>query len=291
MAILVGKETRVVVQGITGREGRFHTKLMLEYGTKVVSGVRPGKGGEEVWGVPVFDTVQEAVEQTGANASIVFVPAAAAKDAVLEAIDAGVPLIVVITEGIPKLDAIDMVREAQRKGIRIIGPNTPGVISPGKCKLGIMPAFAYTEGCVGIISRSGTLSYEIAYDISSQGLGVSTSVGIGGDAIIGTSIVECLELFRDDDETEAVVIIGEIGGDEEERAAEYIARTQYPKPVFAYIAGRSAPPGKRMGHSGAIISGGYGTAESKERALRKAGVIVVDNPYMLGKVVKDRLRR
>ncbi|RLE55383.1 MAG: succinate--CoA ligase subunit alpha, partial [Candidatus Methanomethylicota archaeon] len=253
MGIIVDENTRVIVQGITGRQGRFHTELMLKYGTKIVAGVTPGKGGQSVHGVPVYDTITEAMEKSPADTSIVFVPAPFALDAVSEAILAGVKNVVVITEHVPVHDAIKMIALAKLKGARIIGPNTPGIITPGKCKVGIMPGSVFTPGNIGIVSRSGTLTYEIALNLTNAGLGQSTCIGIGGDPVVGLSFLDILELFREDEQTKAVVIIGEIGGDAEERAAEYIERTNYPKPVVAFIAGRSAPPGKRMGHAGAII--------------------------------------
>ena len=283
MSILVDENTRVIVQGITGREGRFHAASMLEYGTNVVAGVTPGKGGEEVEGVPVYDSVAEAVARHEANASIMFVPARFARSAVLEAIDAGLRTVVVITEGIPRRDAIEcMVRAREAGNTIIIGPNCPGVISPSrKTKVGIMPNRIFAAGGVGIISRSGTLTYEIAWHTTRAGLGQSTCLGIGGDAIIGVDFVGALEMFRDDEETDGVVLIGEIGGNAEEAAATYIAETSYPKPVVAYIAGRTAPPGKRMGHAGAIVMGEAGTARSKIDAFTGAGVAVADRPSQI----------
>ena len=288
MAILVNNKTKAIVQGITGTQGSFHTKLMLEYGTKIVAGVTPGKGGQEVHGVPVYDTVKEALSEHDANASIIFVPAPFAKDAVLEGINAGLELIVVITEHIPIKDTIQMVEVAKRNNVNIVGPNTPGVITPGECKLGIMPGHIFKRGPIGIISRSGTLTYEIASNLTKAGLGQSTCLGIGGDPIIGVNFVEALEMFANDHETKAVVLIGEIGGDAEERAAEYI-RKEFNKPVAAFIAGKTAPPGKRMGHAGAIISGRTGTAQSKIKALKDAGVHVVDRPREISEKLKEIL--
>jgi len=278
MAILVGSSTRAIVQNITGSQGMFHTKLMLEYGTKIVGGATPGKGGTKIEDVPVFDTVKEAVSRTGANASIIFVPAPFARDATLEAISSGLNPIVIITEGIPVRDAIDIMARSKERGCVIIGPNTPGIIAPGGCKLGIMPSHVFKEGEVGLASRSGTLTYEIAASLSRAGLGQSTCLGLGGDPIVGLSFVDVLEMFRKDPQTKSVALVGEIGGNAEELAAQYIVDTNYPKPVAAYIAGRSAPPGKRMGHAGAIIMGKTGTAESKIDALKSAGVRVALKP-------------
>jgi succinyl-CoA synthetase alpha subunit len=279
LSVIINDDTRVLVQGITGNEGRFHTASMLSYGTKIVAGVRAGKAGQEVEGVPVFDTVSDAVEQRGANTSIIFVPARSAKGAVLEAIEGGIKTIVVITEGIPQIDEIEFVARAGRKGVTIIGPNCPGIISPvRKVKVGILPNHIFKPGVAGIASRSGTLTYEIAWHITQAGAGQSTCVGIGGDPIIGLDFVKMLEMFKNDEETAGVVLIGEIGGNAEETAAKYIVDTNYPKPVVAYIAGRTAPQGKRMGHAGAIIMGGAGTAESKIKAFREAGVPVADKP-------------
>lgn len=292
MAVLVDKGTRLLVQGITGREGSFHTKLMIEYGTKVVAGVTPGKGGLEVHGVPVYDTVAEAVrEHPEINASIVFVPARFAPDAVYEALDNGVRTVVVITEHIPAHEELRFVRYGRSLGARIVGPNCPGVISPGKAKVGIMPANVFKEGGVGIVSRSGTLTYEIAAAVTKEGFGQSTAVGIGGDPVTGLDFIDVLEMFRDDPETEAVVLIGEIGGDAEERAAEYVKETKYSKPVVAYVAGRTAPPGKRMGHAGAIISMGTGYYSDKVRALRAAGIGVAETPFGVAELLKNVIRR
>lgn len=278
MVRFVDAETRVLVQGITGRQGRFHTRLMLDYGTRVVAGVTPGKGGESLEGVPVYDTVAEALDRHRVDASIIFVPAPYAPDAVYEAIDAGLDPIVVITEGIPIRDAIEMVARATSKGVTIIGPNTPGVIKVEECKLGIMPVRVFTRGRVGVISRSGTLTYEIADHISRIGLGESTCVGLGGDPITGIDFIDALRWFEEDLETEAVAIIGEIGGEAEERAAEFITEGGLTKPAVAYIAGRTAIPGKRMGHAGAIIQGTRGSAQSKIEALEAADVPVAERP-------------
>jgi len=288
LAILVDEHTRLVVQGITGREGEFHTRQMLAYGTKVVAGVTPGKGGMEVAGVPVFDTMAQAVSATAANTSIVYVPARFAPDAICEAVDAGIALVVCITEGIPALDMVRVCEYVRRQGARLIGPNCPGVISPGRAKVGIMPGHIHTPGPVGVVSRSGTLTYEVVDALSRAGLGQSTCVGIGGDPLIGTSFLDVLELFQADSETRAIVLIGEIGGTDEERAAHYIAG-HVTKPVVAYIAGRTAPPGKRMGHAGAIIEGGTGTAAEKIAALRSAGVEVAEYPARVAELLARRL--
>ena len=277
MSILIDERTKVIVQGITGRDGSFHTEAMLKYGTKVVGGVTPGKGGRTVCTLPVFDTVKEAVEQTGAQCSAIFVPAAFAPDAIREAADGGISLIVCITDGIPVLDMVDLYHELKRKHVRIIGPNCPGIISPGKCKVGIMPDFIHKPGGIGVISRSGTLTYEVVYDLSEKDLGQSTCIGIGGDPVIGTGFVDLLEMFENDDDTDAIVLIGEIGGEGEEKAASFI-KTSVSKKIVSFISGRSAPPEKRMGHAGAIISGGKGTVEAKVKALQEAGVVVVDRP-------------
>jgi succinyl-CoA synthetase alpha subunit len=273
MAVLVGQRTRLLVQGITGYQGAFHTKLMLEAGTHVVAGVTPGKGGTRVHDVPVFETVEEAVRETGANACVLFVPARFARDAALEAIANQLTPVAIITEGMPVHDAIEIVAYARRRGVRVLGPNGPGITTPGECRAGIMPTHLFTRGPVGVVSRSGTLTYEIVAGLTRAGLGQSTAVGLGGDPVVGTSFVEALELFNADPDTRAVVLIGEIGGSAEEEAARYIARS-LTKPVVAYIAGRTAPPGKRMGHAGAVISGTEGTAEHKVRALEAAGVAV-----------------
>ena len=277
MSILVDKDTRLLVQGITGREGSFHTEQMVEYGTNVVAGVTPGGKGKAVAGVPVFDTVADAVEATQANASIIYVPARFAPDAVYEAVDAGIPFVVCITEGIPVADMVPVYAYVRQRGARLLGPNCPGLITPEQAKVGIMPGFIHAPGPVGLVSRSGTLTYEVVDALTRAGLGQSTAVGIGGDPVIGTSFVDVLELFQADPATEAIVMIGEIGGSDEEVAAEFI-RDRVDKPVVGFIAGRTAPPGKRMGHAGAIISGGTGTAAEKVAALEAAGVRVADRP-------------
>lgn len=284
MSILIDANTKVLIQGITGREGMFHMRQMVEYGTKVVSGVTPGKGGQQVDGVRVFNTVRDAVSATGADVSAIFVPPAFAADAIMEAGDSGVSLIVCFTEGIPTLDMISVYHYLRKREVNLIGPNTPGIISPGKCKVGLMAGYIHKEGTVGVISRSGTLTYETVYQLTRRGIGQSTCVGIGGDQIIGLSFVELLELFQGDSDTEAIILIGEIGGTAEEEAAEYI-REHVTKTVFAFIAGRTAPPGRRMGHAGAIISGGRGTAVEKIRSLEEAGVRVVQNPGDIGEEV------
>ncbi len=286
MSILVDKNTRLVVQGITGREGEFHTCLMLEYGTKVVAGVTPGKAGTEVAGVPVFNTVKEAVKATEANTSIVYVPARFAPDAVYEAADAGISLVVCITEGIPTQDMIKVKAHLDQQGVRLIGPNCPGVITPGEAKVGIMPGHIHQPGAVGVVSRSGTLTYEVVYDLTAHGLGQSTCVGIGGDPILGSDFIDILALFEEDDATEKVVLIGEIGGTDEERAADFIA-SKMTKPVVAFVAGRTAPPGKRLGHAGAIIEGGTGTAAEKIAALEEAGVKVARYPGEIPDLVRE----
>ncbi|GIW92332.1 MAG: succinate--CoA ligase [ADP-forming] subunit alpha [Pirellulaceae bacterium] len=290
MSILVDKKTRVLCQGITGSAGQFHTKACLEYGTQVVAGVTPGKGGQEILGVPVFDTVEEAVRQTGADATMIFVPAPFTADAILEALDAGLKLIVAITEGVPVLDMVPVYHEVRRRQARLIGPNCPGVITPGACKIGIMPGYIHQPGRVGIISRSGTLTYEAVWQTTQLGLGQSTCIGLGGDPIVGTSFVDLLELFDQDEQTEAVLLIGEIGGTAEEEAAAYI-QERFRKPVAAFIAGRTAPPGKRMGHAGAIISGGKGTAAEKIAALEQAGIEVAQTPADMGAAVKRAIQK
>jgi succinyl-CoA synthetase alpha subunit len=277
VSILVDSETRVLVQGITGRDGSFHAAAMREYGTRVVGGVTPGKGGQSAGGVPVFNTVKEAVAATGATCSVVFVPARFSAAAVREAAEGGIGLVVCITEGVPVLQVAELVEDLRARGVRLIGPNCPGVISPGRCKVGIMPGPIHAPGRVGVISRSGTLTYEVVYNLTAAGMGQSTCVGIGGDPIIGTGYIELLELFERDPETDSVVLIGEIGGEDEERAADFIRRSMRKK-VVAFISGRTAPPGKRMGHAGAIIAGGKGGADSKVAALAAAGVTVVDRP-------------
>ncbi|MDX1611351.1 MAG: succinate--CoA ligase subunit alpha [Candidatus Thermoplasmatota archaeon] len=289
MAVMVGKDTKVIVQGITGYQGQFHSQAMMDFGTNVVGGVTPGKGGQEVNGLPVFDSVQEAVDETDANASVVFVPARFAKDAALEALDAGVELVNVITEHIPPHDAVVFSHYAQYKGARVLGPNCPGVCSPTEeTKLGILPNRIFTPGNVGIVSRSGTLTYEIVGALTEQGVGQSTCIGIGGDPCPGTTFVDALELFQADDETEHIVVVGEIGGTAEEEAAAFI-QEHVDKPVYGYIAGRSAPSGKQMGHAGAIVSRGKGTAESKIEAFRKAGVEVADFPADIAELIAQRV--
>ncbi len=289
MSILVNKDSRVVVQGLTGKEGMFHAEQMIAYGTKVVAGVTPGKAGQEVLGVPIFNTVAEAVAQTGADVSLVFVPAAFAADAACEASDAGVKLVVVITEHIPALDMVKAKAYLNARGTLMVGPNCPGVITPGECKLGIMPAYIHQRGSVGVVSRSGTLTYEVVHQISEAGLGQSTCIGIGGDPIIGLNFVQLLEMFRDDEGTEAVCLIGEIGGDVEEKAAAVVAAS-YPKPVFGFVAGLTAPPGKRMGHAGAIISGSKGRAQDKLAAMEAAGITVVRALGEFGATVAAQLK-
>ncbi len=288
MAILVGKNTKAIVWGITGSQGSFHTKLMQDYGTKIIAGVTPGKGGLQVSGIPVFDTAEEALTKTKANASIIFVPAPFAKDAALEAIAADLDPIVIITEGIPVRDEIQIMDIARLRGTTIIGPNTPGIITPDECKLGIMPGHIFKPGGIGLASRSGTLTYEIAASLTNAGLGQTTCLGIGGDPVVGLNFVQVLEMFRRDKKTRAVAMIGEIGGNAEEMAAEYVKRAKYPKPIAAYIAGRAAPPGKRMGHAGAIIMGKAGTAETKIEALRNAGVKIALKPGDIAKLLKRR---
>ena len=277
MSILVNDNTRVLVQGITGRDGSFHAKSMQEYGTQVVGGVTPGKGGQTVGSLPVFNTVAEAKAETGADCSVIFVPARFAADAVREAAHAGIGLVICITEGLPVLNMTDLSAELKETSVRLIGPNCPGVISPGQCKVGIMPGHIHKPGNVGVISRSGTLTYEVVYSLTESGMGQSTCIGVGGDPIIGTGYLDLLAMFEQDDQTESIVLIGEIGGEAEEQAAEYI-KTSVTKKVVAFISGRTAPPGKRMGHDGAIISGGKGGAEAKVNALNNAGVVVVDRP-------------
>jgi len=286
MGILVNKDTRLIVQGITGREGEFHTRQMLDYGTNIVAGVTPGRGGETVLGVPVFNTMREAVAATGANASIIYVPAAFAPDAMLEAADAGIPLVVCITEGIPTLDMVKVYTYLKIKGTRLIGPNCPGLTTVGEAKVGIMPGHIHKKGHVGVVSRSGTLTYEVVWELTTRGVGQTTCVGIGGDPIIGTNFVEILELFEQDPDTWAVVLIGEIGGTDEEQAAEFI-KAKMTKPVVAFVAGQTAPEGKRMGHAGAIISGGHGTAAEKIAALKAAGALVASSPAEIGSLVES----
>ena len=290
MSILADKKTKVVVQGITGNEGLFHTRQMVEYGTKVVAGVTPGKGGQKIDGIPVFNTVVGAVRESGANASAIFVPPAFAADAILESADAGIPLVVCLTEGIPTMDMVIVSHHLKEKGTNLVGPNTPGIISPGKCKIGVMAGYIHRPGTVGIISRSGTLTYEVVDQLTKKGIGQSICIGIGGDQIIGLNYVDLLGLFEDDPNTEAVIIIGEIGGTAEEEAAQFIGKNVN-KPVVAFIAGLTAPPGRRMGHAGAIIAGGKGTAKEKMEALRKAGVKVVVNPALVGEEIVKIIRK
>ena len=290
MAVLVGKQTRLMVQGITGKEGTFHTRQCVEYGTRVVAGVTPGKGGRDVDGIPVFDTVAEAVEQAGANTSVIFVPPPFAADAVMEAAAAGISLVVCITEGIPTLDMVKVWNFLGQRNTRLIGPNCPGIITPGECKIGIMPGHIHTPGPVGVVSRSGTLTYEAVDQLTRLGLGQSTGAGIGGDPIVGTNFIDMLALFEADPQTEAIVMIGEIGGTAEEEAAEFV-RGHVSKPVVSFIAGQTAPPGRRMGHAGAIIAGGKGGAAEKMAALRDAGIHVVDTPVTIGEKVKEVLGR
>ena len=286
MTLLVGKHTRAIVQGITGNQGSFHTRLMLDYGTKIVAGVTPGKGGTSTQGLPVFDTVVSALEKNDANASIIFVPAPFAKEAGMEAIDAGLNPVVIITEMIPARDSMVLMAYAKEHGATIVGPNTPGVITPGEAKLGIMPGDVFSAGGVGVASRSGTLTYEIASYLTHAGIGQSTCLGIGGDPVTGLNFVDVLKMFRDDKSTSAVVLIGEIGGSAEEDAANYIAETHYPKPVAAYVAGRAAPPGKRMGHAGAIITGTEGTADAKMKRFSEVGVLVAEVPSELPRLLQ-----
>ena len=288
MSVLIDAQTKVICQGLTGRQGSFHTQEALEYGTRVVAGVTPGRGGEEHLGLPVYNTVRQAASETEATASIVYVPAPFAADAILEAADAGVELVVCITEGVPVLDMVEVKAVLADQGCRLIGPNCPGIITPGACKMGIMPGFIHEPGCVGIISRSGTLTYEAVFQTTKEGLGQTTCIGIGGDPVRGISFIDCLELFEADTDTRGIIVVGEIGGSDEEAAAEFI-KSNVSKPVAAYIAGVTAPPGKRMGHAGAIISGGKGTAPEKYKALEQAGVNTVRSIAQLGKAMAEAL--
>ncbi len=288
MAIYVDKKTRVIVQGITGRDGSFHSRQMLDYGTNIVAGVTPGKGGSEIYGVPVFDSMAEAVEKTKANTSIIFVPPMFAVDAIFEAARSGISLIVCISEGIPAIDMVKVYNYLKEKGVRLIGPNCPGIISPGMSKVGILPAQIFAKGPIGVVSRSGTLTYEIVHNLTIKGLGQSTCIGIGGDPIIGTNFIDCLEAFENDPATKGIVLIGEIGGSDEEMAAEYIKRN-VTKPVVGFIAGQTAPPGKRMGHAGAIISGASGLAEDKIRAFNEVGIPVAEIPSQISDLMAEKL--
>ncbi len=288
MSIMIDENTKVIVQGITGRDGSFHARSMREYGTQIVAGVTPGKGGTRLDDIPVFNTMEEAVAATGADASVIYVRAPYAPDAVREAADAGLELVVVISEGVPALEMSRVMLDMYAGEVRVVGPNSPGLISPGKCKLGIMPGHIHTPGHIGVVSRSGTLTYEMVWQLTECGLGQSTCIGIGGDPIIGTDFLDVLEMFRDDDDTHGIVLIGEIGGTAEEEAAEYIAE-ELKKPAVAFIAGRTAPPGKRMGHAGAIISQGKGTAAEKTKALEKAGIPVATVPSQIGPLMKQVL--
>ena len=290
MSILINKDTHVICQGITGSVGSFHTKGCLEYGTQMVGGVTPGKGGETVEGVPVFDTVEEAVEKTGADATMIFVPPAFTADAILEAVDAGIKTVVAVTEGVPVMDMVRAYKVVRDSGSQLVGPNCPGVIAPDECKIGIMPGYIHQKGPVGVMSRSGTLTYEAVWQLSSLGLGQSTCVGLGGDPIVGTSFIDLLKMYQEDDETEAITMIGEIGGTAEEEAAAYV-KEHVTKPVAAFIAGRTAPPGKRMGHAGAIISGGKGTAAEKIAALQDAGIEIAESPADMGTAMQRAMKK
>ena len=291
MSVLVGNNTRLIIQGITGTEGSFHGEQMIDYGTNIVAGVTPGKGGQEALGVPVFNSVQEAVKLQGANTSVIFVPPKFAAGAVIESIDADLDLIVCITEGIPAADMVKVNHALENNNTRLIGPNCPGIITPGQAKIGIMPGFIHTPGSIGIMSRSGTLTYEAVHQIGAHGLGQSTVIGIGGDPIIGTTFFDMLQLFAEDDETNGVVMIGEIGGTAEEEAAQWVVDNNFSKPVVSFIAGQTAPPGRRMGHAGAIIAGGKGTANEKMTELKKAGITVVESPADIGQAMVEVLNK